>query len=101
MISTLSPEHIASTDGNEPSLPHVLLVLDQIPKSLGGGERIVLRMAELLPQYGYRVSILCFSAHPKSSALQSPPSPISLLPLTRTYDLTAFRAALELRRFLQ
>ena len=79
----------------------MLLVLDQIPKSLGGGERIVLRLAALLPQYGYRVSILCFSAHPESAALQSPPCPIYLLPLKRTYDLTAFRAALDLRRFIQ
>lgn len=101
MISTLSPEHNAVIDGNDPSLPHVLLVLDQIPKSLGGGERIVLRLAALLPQYGYRASILCFSAHPDSTALQSPPCPIYLLPLKRTYDLTAFRAALDLRRFLQ
>jgi glycosyltransferase involved in cell wall biosynthesis len=101
MISTLSPEHIAPIYGNDPSLPHVLLVLDQIPKSLGGGERIVLRMAALLPQYGYRVSILCLSAHPESTALQSPPCPIYLLPLKRTYDLTAFRAALDLRKFLQ
>jgi L-malate glycosyltransferase len=101
MISTLSPGPNALIEGNPPSLPHVLLVLDQIPKSLGGGERIVLRLAALLPQYGYRVSILCFSAHPESAALQSPPCPIYLLPLKRTYDLTAFRAALDLRRFIQ
>ncbi len=36
-------------------LPHVLLVLDQFPKTLGGGERIVLKLASLLPKYGYRV----------------------------------------------
>ena len=41
-------------------MPHVLLVVDQFPKSLGGGERIVLRLAALLPRYGYRVSILTF-----------------------------------------
>jgi glycosyltransferase involved in cell wall biosynthesis len=101
MISILSPEHAAPSKAHDPSWPHVLLVLDQIPKSLGGGERIVLRLAALLPQHGYRVSILSFSAHPESSALQSPPCPIYLLPLKRTYDLTAFRAALDLRRFIQ
>lgn len=101
MISTLSPDHNALIAGNDPSLPHVLLVLDQIPKSLGGGERIVLRLAALLPQYGYRVSILCFSAHPESNVLRSPPCPIYLLPLKRTYDLAAFRAAFDLRRFLR
>jgi glycosyltransferase involved in cell wall biosynthesis len=84
------------------SLPHVLLVVDQFPKSLGGGERIVLRLAALLPQYGYRVSILTFLVHPESSVLTAPPPcPIYILPLRRTYDFTAFRAALELRRFIR
>jgi glycosyltransferase involved in cell wall biosynthesis len=83
------------------SLPHVLLVVDQFPKSLGGGERIVLRLAALLPQYGYRVSILTFLIHPESSVLGALPScPVYILPLRRTYDFTAFRAALELRRFI-
>ena len=82
-------------------LPHVLLVVDQFGKTLGGGERIVLKLAALLPNYGYRASILTFSAHPESAALKSPPCPIYLLPLQRTYDLTALRAALEFRRFLK
>src|ERR1700723_3233755 len=82
-------------------LPHVLLVLDQFPKTLGGGERVVLKTAALLPRYGYRASILTFSIHPESAALESPPCPIYLLPLQRTYDLQAFRAALELRQFLR
>ena len=76
-------------------------MLDQFPKTLGGGERIVLKLAALLPQYGYRASILTFSVHPESAALKSPPCPIYLLPLQRTYDLTALRAAFELRRFLK
>lgn len=82
-------------------LPHVLLVLDQFPKTLGGGERILLKIAAMLPQYGYRPSILTFSVHPESAALESPPCPIYLLPLQRTYDLKAFRAALDFRRFLR
>ena len=82
-------------------LPHVLLVIDQLSKTLGGGERIVLKLAALLPQYGYRASILTFSADLESPALASPPCPIYLLPLRRTYDLHAFKAALHLRRFLK
>ena len=82
-------------------LPHVLLVLDQFPKILGGGERIVLKLAALLPRYGYRASILTFFVHPESAALKSPPCLIYLLPLQRTYDLTAFRAALDFRQFLR
>src|ERR1700723_3859842 len=88
-------------DPKHATLPHVLLVLDQIAKTLGGGERIVLRLASLLPQYGYRASIMTFSADPASPGLQSPPCSIYLLPLQRTYDLSALRAAFELRRFLR
>lgn len=84
----------------EASLPHILLVVDQLPKALGGGERIVLRMAEMLPSYGYRASILTFAADAGSPALLDPPCPIYLLPLERTYDLNAFLGALSLRRFL-
>src|SRR6202012_4391041 len=88
-------------DEKHAALPHVLLVLDQFSKTLGGGERIVLRLASLLPHYGYRASILTFFADPASPGLQSPPCPIYLLPLRRTYDFSALRAAFELRRFLR
>lgn len=79
---------------------HVLLVVDQFPKSLGGGERVVLKLASELPRYGYHASILTFYVDPECSALDCPPCPIYLLPLKRTYDFTALRAALELRKFL-
>jgi glycosyltransferase involved in cell wall biosynthesis len=102
MITALSLNGSSLEDPqDDPEPPHVLLVLDQFPKTLGGGERIVLKLAALLPNYGYRASILTFSAHPESAGLQSPPCPVYLLPLQRTYDLAALRAALELRRFLK
>jgi glycosyltransferase involved in cell wall biosynthesis len=101
MITALPIEGLVLNDANHSALPHVLLVLDEFPKALGGGERIVLKLAALLPQYGYRASILTFSAHPESAALKSPPCPIYLLPLQRTYDLTALRASLEFRHFLR
>jgi glycosyltransferase involved in cell wall biosynthesis len=101
MITAFPLEGLNPTGAVLSGLPHVLLVLDQFPKTLGGGERIVLKLASLLPQYGYRVSILTFSVHPECSGLRSPPCPIYVLPLQRTFDITAFRAALELRRFLK
>jgi glycosyltransferase involved in cell wall biosynthesis len=85
----------------EAELPHILLVVDQLSKNLGGGERIALRLAALMPQYGYRASILTFWADPESPALKSPPCPMYLLSLKRTYDLTAFKGAFHLRRFLK
>jgi len=101
MITVVPQKDSRLNDANYAALPHILLVLDQFPKTLGGGERIVLKLAALLPQYGYRASILTFSVHPDSAALKSSPCPIYLLPLQRTYDLAAFRAALDLRRFLR
>lgn len=102
MIHVLSqvtaPERSHSADPD--TRPHVLLVVDQLPRALGGGERIVLRLAALLPEYGYRASILTFAAHPETSALDAPPCPVYLLRLERTYDTTALRGAWALGRFL-
>jgi len=100
MIVALNEISSLRREGND-RLPHVLLVVDQFSRNLGGGERIVLKLAALLPQYGYRASILTFSAHPETPALASPPCPIYLLPLQRTYDLNAIKAAFQLRRFLK
>ena len=83
-------------------LPHVLLVVDGFPKTLGGGERVVLRLAEQLPRYGYRASILTFALNPASEfQLSAAPCPVYLLPLRNTYNLTAWRGALVFRRLLR
>jgi glycosyltransferase involved in cell wall biosynthesis len=101
MITALPLDGPGLQDTEHSALPHVLLVLDQFPRTLGGGERVVLNLAALLPKHGYRASILTFSVHPESAGLKSPPCPIYVLPLQRTYDLTALRAAFELREFLR
>jgi glycosyltransferase involved in cell wall biosynthesis len=100
MIKRIFPEHNIKF-ANSTVFPHVLLVLDQFPESLGGGERVALKLAELLPQYGYRVSILTFGIHPKSNALRQAKCPIYLLPLQRVYDFNAIRASFALRDFLR
>jgi L-malate glycosyltransferase len=101
MITAFPLAESNPTESEQSALPHILLVLDQFPKTLGGGERIALKLAALLPKYGYRVSILTFSVQPANTILNSPPCPIYVLPLTRTYDLTALRAALDFRRLLK
>ncbi len=84
------------------NLPLVLLVVDGFPKALGGGERIVLRLATLLPQYGYRASILTLAIHPDSEFRpDQAPCPVYLLPLRNTYGAAALRGSLALRRFLR
>ena len=100
MISVLSPLEQSEDSLNGSDLPHVLLVLDQFPKTLGGGERMVLRLAKLLPQFGYRASILTFLLHPECD-LGVTPCPVYVLPLDRTYDLKALRAAIELKKFIR
>jgi glycosyltransferase involved in cell wall biosynthesis len=100
-VVALPPEPLGFVNATQDNPPHILLVVDQFPKMLGGGERIALKLAALLPRYGYRASILTFFVHSESAALKSPPCPIYLLPLRRTYGLQAIRAAFELRRFLK
>ena len=100
-ITLLNPDTANQRRQSAEVLPRVLLVVDQFPKTLGGGERIVLKLASLLPDYGYDVEILTFSVHPEGNGVQAATCPVYLLPLPRTYDLDAIRAALNLRRFLR
>ncbi|MGD0443660.1 MAG: glycosyltransferase family 4 protein [Edaphobacter sp.] len=101
MIRALERDAVEGQDAKDASLPHVLLVLDQFSRTMGGGERIALKLAALLPQYGYRASILTFSIDPESPYLKSLPCPFFFLPLRRVYDVNAMRAAFELKRFLR
>jgi len=91
----------ANTQNLSANAPHILLVIDSLAGSMGGGERIVIKIASLLPLYGYRASILSFTAPTTYSVLNSPPCPIYLLPITNTYSFASLQAALELRRFLR
>ena len=98
-LCLLSPGTSPAPDS---SWPHVLLIVDGFPRSLGGGERVVLRLAALLPDYGFRVSVLTFSIDPHSSFQpKTSPCPLYLLPLTKTYNLEAWRGALALRSLIQ
>ena len=107
MANAFTQIHCLSTGPKTPSaghseLPHVLLVVDGFPKALGGGERVVLRLAAKLPAYGYRVSILTFFFDPSSEfEIETAPCPVYLLPLRNTYGLDAWRGTLALRRLIK
>src|SRR6185312_9134366 len=88
-------------DPGASELPHILLVVDQFPEILGGGERIVLALASRMTQYGYRASILTFAIHPKSTVAASAPCPLYLLPLQSAFDLTAVRSTFVLKNFIE
>ena len=80
---------------------HVLLLLDQFPKVLGGGERMVLRMARLLREAGYRVSIVTFQVLCEPDALRPAGCPVYLLPLHNVFSPAALKSAWQLGRFLR
>jgi len=92
-----SAGHIPSDSGD----PNVLLLIDEISGTLGGGERIILQLAAQLPSYGFVPQILTFSAHLGGPALQHPPCSIYLLPLQRTFNLKALHGAFQVRAFIQ
>lgn len=82
--------------------PHVLLVVDGFPKTLGGGERVVLRLASLLPEQGFRVSILTFAIDPDCPLrTDNAPCPVYLLPLTKAWNFGALQGALALGQLLR
>ena len=80
---------------------HIVLLLDQFPPVLGGGERIVLRTAALLQSAGYRVSIITFAVQCGPDALEKAACPIFLLPITGVFQPAALLAAGQLGRFLR
>jgi len=62
----------------------------------------LLRLARLLPEYGFRVSILALEVHPDSPVLSEPVyCPLYELRVGKTFAPRALRDALELRRFLR
>ena len=100
MIKALPINDRASSRKGWGDLPHVLLIVDQLNRTLGGGERIALKLADRLPDYGFAASVLTFFAHPESPAVELTKAPIYLLSLKRTYGWSALRAAFDLRLFL-
>jgi len=89
------------TGSGQSDLPHILFVIDQFSKTLGGGERAVLQLASYLPEHGFQASIVTFLLDPESPALKMTRAPIYLLPLHRTYGIGGLQAALRLRQFIR
>jgi L-malate glycosyltransferase len=98
---TALPSEISQVSDLQDTLPHVLLVVDSLIGVSGGGERMVFKLASLLPQYGFRVSILCFEIAAEGIGLTTLPCPIYVLPLKKTYDFRAIGATFTLRRFIK
>lgn len=82
------------------AIPRVLYVIDQL-RQLGGAERILLEMTNRLACDRYSCSVLTFDLDPSLKALSNLSVPLRVLPLSRTYDWNAVRAATELRRIIR
>ncbi|MGA2135615.1 MAG: glycosyltransferase [Bryobacteraceae bacterium] len=79
---------------------HVLYLIDVL-WGLGGAERALLRMAKLLPRDRYRCTIGTFRLRPAAPVFAELPCPVREFPIHRMIGWQAFRAALDLRRFIQ
>jgi glycosyltransferase involved in cell wall biosynthesis len=95
--------HLDSTNrttSRKSDLPHVLFVIDQFSRTLGGGERAVLQLASQLPEHGFQASILTFFLDPESPARKMTTAPIYLLPLRRTCGIGGLHAAFQFRQLI-
>ena len=82
-------------------MEHVVLLVDQFPVVLGGGERVVLRTARLLREAGYRISIVTFQVLCEPDRLREAGCPVYLIPIDNVFSGKALRAAWQLGRFLR
>jgi glycosyltransferase involved in cell wall biosynthesis len=98
LLSLPGAKHSRSRDTRK---PHVVLLVDQFPKALGGGERVLLKLASRLPQYGFSVSIVTFFVHPESAVLSmNLDCALYVLPLRSAFGLESISAAMAFTNFL-
>jgi L-malate glycosyltransferase len=79
---------------------HILFIIDQLCE-FGGAERALLQTIHLLPNKQFRKSLVTFALDERLPAFRHLPCPHLVLPLRRTYDWNAFRAARTLRGFIR
>ncbi|HTC92424.1 MAG TPA: glycosyltransferase [Terriglobales bacterium] len=77
--------------------PHILFVIDELCE-MGGAERALLKMIRLMPSQDFRCSLLTFRMRGELEELKTLPCPVHLLPLKKTYDWNALKAANQIRR---
>ncbi len=87
-----------STD-SQSDVISILFLVDQLTE-LGGGERILLQIAELLPPRFFRVTIVAFRSQPHPLT-QTLPLDIRILPIARTWSIDGLRAARALRAIIR
>jgi glycosyltransferase involved in cell wall biosynthesis len=95
-------ELITSALNSESKSEHVLFLIDRFPQRMGGAEGTLLKITRLLPPARYRCSVVTFAIDPAFEDIHGLfKCPLHVLPLRRTYDLNAFRVALQISRLIR
>jgi glycosyltransferase involved in cell wall biosynthesis len=95
--SEAPPNKTAGIEAN--SRRHVLFIIDELCE-IGGAERVLFKMIELLPAEKFRCSLLTFRTNEEADLSQIR-CPVYVMPLTRTYDWNALKVAREIRNFVR
>jgi len=81
------------------SRSHILFIIDELCE-IGGAERVLFKMIELLPADKFRCSLLTFRANDEADLSQIR-CPVYVMPLKRTYDWNALKVARQIRNFVR
>jgi L-malate glycosyltransferase len=87
----------AGTKGD--SRRHILFIIDELCE-IGGAERVLFKMIELLPAETFRSSLLTFRTNDEADLTQVH-CPVYVMPLKRTYDWNALKVARQIRKFVR
>jgi glycosyltransferase involved in cell wall biosynthesis len=101
--ATTDPEGAAASPRRAPAQPdrrcHILFIIDELCE-IGGAERVLFKMIELLPAESFRCSLLTFRINDETD-LNQIHCPVYVLPLKKTYDWNALKVARQIRRFVR
>jgi glycosyltransferase involved in cell wall biosynthesis len=86
--------------GSSRSPRRVLYAIDQL-QQLGGAERMLFETVKRLDRTRFEPSIVTFDLNCDLPGLNRLPAKVHFIPLRKTYDWQAIRAAVSLRRLLQ
>lgn len=82
------------------SIPHILYLIDVLCSTRGGAEGVLWQMTRHLPRDRFRCSVATFSPDSSLVPVDQFPCRVHLLPIQRTYDWRAMRAAMALHRLI-
>ena len=78
----------------------ILFITDQLCAA-GGSERTLFRMIAGLSARGFECQLVTFKHNPEIEFFQQPPCPLTVLPLSKTYDLNAISVAMKIRQLIR